>query len=59
MSTVPDNPPIAAAVHGRWRDYLELTKPKVSLLIVFTAVVGTRVVYDYLLTYRRLQTVSV
>ena len=26
---------------------------------VFTAVVGTRVVYDYLLTYRRLQTVSV
>jgi len=26
---------------------------------VFTAVVGTRIVYDYLLTYRRLQTVSV
>jgi protoheme IX farnesyltransferase len=25
---------------GRWRDFLELTKPKVSLLIVFTAVVG-------------------
>jgi len=25
---------------GRWRDYLELTKPKVSLLIVFTALVG-------------------
>lgn len=24
----------------RWRDYLQLTKPKVSLLIVFTAVVG-------------------
>ena len=23
-----------------WRDYLELTKPKVSLLIVFTAIVG-------------------
>src|ERR1700729_3281119 len=40
MSTVPDSPPIAAAVHGGWRDYLELTKPKVSLLIVFTAVVG-------------------
>src|SRR5258708_3138093 len=40
MSTVPDNPPIAAAVQGGWRDYLELTKPKVSLLIVFTAVVG-------------------
>ena len=40
MSTVPNNPPIAAAVHGGWRDYLELTKPKVSLLIVFTAIVG-------------------
>ena len=40
MSTVPDNPPIAGAVHGGWRDYLELTKPKVSLLIVFTAIVG-------------------
>jgi heme o synthase len=40
MSTVPDSPPIAAAVHGGWRDYLELTKPKVSLLIVFTAIVG-------------------
>jgi len=24
----------------RWRDYLELTKPKVTLLIVFTAIVG-------------------
>src|SRR5277367_1887120 len=40
MSTVPDSPPIAAAVHGGWRNYLELTKPKVSLLIVFTAIVG-------------------
>src|SRR5882724_9259270 len=40
MSTVPDSPPISAAVHGGWRDYLELTKPKVSLLIVFTAIVG-------------------
>src|SRR5580704_14894128 len=40
MSTVPTSPPIAAAVHGGWRDYLELTKPKVSLLIVFTAIVG-------------------
>jgi heme o synthase len=40
MSTVPDSPPITAVVHGRWRDYLELTKPKVSLLIVFTAIVG-------------------
>jgi protoheme IX farnesyltransferase len=25
---------------SRWRDFLELTKPKVTLLIVFTAVVG-------------------
>src|ERR1700721_2774401 len=40
MSIVPDSPPIAAPVHGGWRDYLELTKPKVSLLIVFTAIVG-------------------
>jgi heme o synthase len=41
MASVPDNPPIAVAgATGRWRDFLELTKPKVSLLIVFTAVVG-------------------
>ena len=42
MSSLPDNPVIAAAPPraGRWRDYLELTKPRVSLLIVFTAVVG-------------------
>ena len=42
MSSLPDNPVIAAAPPRavRWRDYLELTKPKVSLLIVFTAVVG-------------------
>src|SRR5450755_4772667 len=40
MSTVPDNPPLTVVGHGGWRDYLELTKPKVSLLIVFTAIVG-------------------
>jgi heme o synthase len=40
MSTVPDSPPIPAVISPRWRDYLELTKPKVSLLIVFTAIVG-------------------
>ncbi len=40
MATVPDNPPISAVRLGRWRDFLELTKPKVSLLIVFTAIVG-------------------
>jgi protoheme IX farnesyltransferase len=40
MATVPNNPPISIVVNGGWRDYLELTKPKVSLLIVFTAVVG-------------------
>jgi heme o synthase len=40
MATVPDSPPLDTAVHGGWRDYLELTKPKVSLLIVFTAIVG-------------------
>ncbi|HEX3847396.1 MAG TPA: heme o synthase [Steroidobacteraceae bacterium] len=31
---------ITVPARGRWRDYLELTKPKVSLLIVFTAIVG-------------------
>jgi protoheme IX farnesyltransferase len=44
MSSVPTNPsvdpPVIAAVQAGWRDYLELTKPKVSLLIVFTAIVG-------------------
>jgi protoheme IX farnesyltransferase len=40
MSTVSDNPPIAVVGRAGWRDYLELTKPKVSLLIVFTAIVG-------------------
>jgi protoheme IX farnesyltransferase len=29
------------ARHALWRDYLELTKPKVVALIVFTAIVGT------------------
>ncbi|HUY83727.1 MAG TPA: heme o synthase, partial [Steroidobacteraceae bacterium] len=42
MPGVPENPAVASAAAGpgQWRDYLELTKPKVSLLIVFTAVVG-------------------
>jgi len=40
MSTFPDNPVLAVVSAGGWRDFLELTKPKVSLLIVFTAVVG-------------------
>ncbi len=40
MSTVPDNPPLVLVGVSRWRDFLELTKPKVSLLIVFTAIVG-------------------
>ncbi|MGA2397175.1 MAG: heme o synthase [Steroidobacteraceae bacterium] len=42
MSTLPDNPLLAASgiPRWRWREYLELTKPKVSLLIVFTAIVG-------------------
>jgi heme o synthase len=44
VSTLPDNPPLAASGIPRsrlhWREYLELTKPKVSLLIVFTAIVG-------------------
>src|ERR1700732_359034 len=40
VSTIPDNPPIAVVRVSGWRDFLELTKPKASLLIVFTAVVG-------------------
>ena len=41
MAVSPDNPVIAAtAFSSGWRDFLELTKPKVSLLIVFTAIVG-------------------
>src|SRR5882762_11068794 len=40
MATAPNNLPITALKGGGWRDFLELTKPKLSLLIVFTAVVG-------------------
>ena len=40
MTTRTRSPPIALVGGSRWRDFLELTKPKVSLLIVFTAVVG-------------------
>jgi len=45
MPSLPGSPPnsnssIVAGGSGGWRDYLELTKPKVSLLIVFTAIVG-------------------
>jgi len=37
----PDSHALASpAFSGGWRDYLELTKPKVTLLIVFTAIVG-------------------
>jgi heme o synthase len=39
MPSRPDTQPIPAASAG-WRDYFELTKPKVVLLISFTAVVG-------------------
>ena len=40
MTSLPDEPPISVLAVGGWRDFLELTKPKVSLLIVFTALVG-------------------
>ena len=40
MPTLPDNPTLAVDGGSRWRDFLELTKPRVSLLIVFTAIVG-------------------
>jgi protoheme IX farnesyltransferase len=39
VNTVPDDC-FAAVRTENWRDYVELTKPKVSLLIVFTAIVG-------------------
>jgi protoheme IX farnesyltransferase len=40
VPTLPDSSQIVVVGGSRWRDFLELTKPKVSLLIVFTAVVG-------------------
>jgi protoheme IX farnesyltransferase len=38
MNTQPEAQPLSG---NHWRDYLELTKPKVVALIVLTAVVGT------------------
>ncbi len=38
--TRPPSTPIAQAPTASWRDYYEIGKPKVVLLIVFTAVVG-------------------
>jgi protoheme IX farnesyltransferase len=40
VPSAPTNLLSAAIGASRWRDFLELTKPKVSLLIVFTAIVG-------------------
>jgi protoheme IX farnesyltransferase len=40
VAIAPNDPLIAVLACLRWRDFLELTKPKVSLLIVFTAIVG-------------------
>jgi len=40
VAIAPNDPLITALACLRWREYLSLTKPKVSLLIVFTAVVG-------------------
>jgi protoheme IX farnesyltransferase len=40
MAIAPDDSLITALSHPGWREYLSLTKPKVSLLIVFTAIVG-------------------
>jgi heme o synthase len=40
VAIAPNDPLIAVLAKPRWREYLELTKPKVSLLIVFTAIVG-------------------
>ena len=40
MAIAPDDSLITALSRPGWREYLELTKPRVSLLIVFTAIVG-------------------
>jgi heme o synthase len=40
VAIAPHDSLIAALSQPRWRDFVELTKPKVSLLIVFTAIVG-------------------
>jgi heme o synthase len=40
MAIAPHDSLMAALSQPGWRDFLELTKPKVSSLIVFTAIVG-------------------
>jgi heme o synthase len=40
MALAPHDSLIATLPQPGWRDFVELTKPKVSLLIVFTAIVG-------------------
>jgi protoheme IX farnesyltransferase len=40
MAIAPNDPVITALSRPGWREYLELTKPRVSSLIVFTAIVG-------------------
>jgi protoheme IX farnesyltransferase len=40
MAIAPHDSLITALSRPGWRDYLELTKPRVSSLIVFTAIVG-------------------
>jgi heme o synthase len=40
MAVAPHDSLITALSRPGWRDFLQLTKPKVSLLIVFTAIVG-------------------
>jgi protoheme IX farnesyltransferase len=40
MAIAPHDPLITTLSQPGWREYLSLTKPKVSVLIVFTAIVG-------------------
>jgi protoheme IX farnesyltransferase len=40
VAIAPHDSLVAALSRPGWRDYLELTKPKVTMLIVFTAIVG-------------------
>ena len=44
--TDPDDQPMAALTLNSWTHYYNLTKPKVVLLIVFTAVIGMLLAAD-------------
>ena len=53
MATSPATPPLSTPA-PLWREYLELTKPKVVLLIAFTSLVGTLLAVPGLPPFRAL-----